>query len=75
MLVHKIILKIPKNTPFFYTSAFFYLPIFVYSDPYSLHQNYFPYLSHLANSSCIKGSMSNPVKIDTFLIPLFFLKV
>ena len=31
LLVHKIILTISTNTPFLYTTAIFYLPIFVYS--------------------------------------------
>ena len=55
LIVHKITLTIPTNTFFFYTSALFHLPIFAYSDPYNLRQNYFPYLSHLANSGCVQG--------------------
>ena len=53
--VHKIILTIPTNTSFLYTSAIFHFPIFAYNHPNSLHRKHFPYLSHLANSGCIKG--------------------
>ena len=55
LLVHKIILTTPTNTPFLYTSAVFLPPIFAYGHPYNLHQKYFPYLSHLANSGMLKG--------------------
>ena len=56
LLVHKIILTI--ITPFPYTSAIFYLPIFAYNHPNNLHRKHFPCLSHLANSGCVKGSGS-----------------
>ena len=52
---------LPTDIPFFYTSAIFYLSIFAYSHPYSLHQKYFPYLSYLANLGCVKGPMSKGV--------------
>ena len=61
LLVHKITFIIPTNTSFFYTLAIFHLPIFVYSQLYSLHQKYFPNLSHLANSGCVKGPLSKGV--------------
>ena len=54
-LVHKDILTISSNTPFFYTSANFFLPISTYNHPNNLHQKYFPHLSHLSNSGCVKG--------------------
>ena len=44
-------------TLFFYASALFYLPSFVYSNSYNL-QKYFPYLRHLVNSDCVKKPMS-----------------
>ena len=48
LLDWKIILKIPTNTPFFYTSAISNLPtIFT--------KKYFPYLTLLANSVFVKG--------------------
>ena len=61
LLVHKIILIIPTSTPFFYAVVLFHLPIFAYSHPLDLPLNYFPYLSHLGNSSCVKGPMSKRV--------------
>ena len=42
LLVHKIILIIPTNTPFLYNSAIFHLPLFAYNHPNNLHQNIFP---------------------------------
>ena len=77
LLVHKIILTIPTNTPFFYTSTFFHLPIFAYSNPYNLHQKYFS-LPHpfrqfrLHQGTYEQGSL---VRINTALISVFFLKV
>ena len=56
-----MILEVPTNTPFSYTSALFDLPTFMYIDPYNLHQNYFPYISHLANLGCIKGPVNKGV--------------
>ena len=61
LLVHKIILTIPTNSLFLYTSTIFHLPIFAYSHPYNLHQKYFPYLDHLANSGCVKWPVSKGV--------------
>ena len=58
LLVHKIILTIRTNTPFLYTSAIFHLRIFAYNHPNNLNKKYFPYLSHLANPSCVKGPQS-----------------
>ena len=58
LFIHKITITIPTNTPFLYTSAIFHLPIFAYSHLYNLHQKQFPYHSHLANLSCVKGPMS-----------------
>ena len=49
LLVYKIVLTNPTNTPFLYTSAIFYLPI-------SYTKKYFPCLSHLANSGWFKRS-------------------
>ena len=37
LLVEKIILAIPTNTPFLYTLAIFHAPIFVYNQPNNLH--------------------------------------
>ena len=50
LIVHKIVLSIPTNSSFLYTSAIFHLPIFAYYHPNNLHQKCFPHLSHLANS-------------------------
>ena len=61
LLVNKIIFTIPTNTPFLYTSAIFYLPIFAYSNPYNLYQKCFSYLSHVANSGFVKRPMSKEV--------------
>ena len=55
LLVHKIIFTIPTNTPFLYTSAISHLVLFAYKHPINLHQKYFPYLNHFANSDCVKG--------------------
>ena len=41
-IVHIIILIIPINTPFFYTSANLHLLIFAYNLANNLHQKYFP---------------------------------
>ena len=60
-IFRKIILTIPTNTLFLYTSVIFHLPFFAHNQPYSLHQTYFPYLSHLSNSDCDKGPMSKGV--------------
>ena len=54
LLVQKIILTIPTNTPFLYNSAIFHLPLFAYNHPNNLHQKYFPYLKHFGNSGCVK---------------------
>ena len=53
LLVHKIILTIPTNTPFLYTSAIFNLPIFSYNHSNNLNEKYFPFISYLANSGCV----------------------
>ena len=42
LLVYKIILTMPTNTPFLYTSLILYLLIFAYNLPINLHQKYFP---------------------------------
>ena len=45
-------------------------------NPGNLYQKYFPYLSHLANSGCVKRPKSKKVtRIGTILISLFFLQV
>ena len=76
LYVHKIILKILANTAFPYTSAIFHLPNFAYRKLYNLHQKYFPYLSHLGNSGCVKRLKSRRVLWGlTLQISLFFLKV
>ena len=72
LLFNKIILTIYFKTPFLYTAAFFYIPIFVRNHPNSLHQKCFPYLSHLPNSGCVKGQRSYGV-LWGFLISPFFL--
>ena len=41
LLLHKIILTIPTNTPFLYTSVILHLFIFEYNLPNNLHQKYF----------------------------------
>ena len=45
LLVNKIILTIPFNTPFFYISVILHLLIFVYNLPKILGQKYFPTLA------------------------------
>ena len=55
LLVHKIIFTIPTNTPFLYTIRIFHFLISAYYHPNNLHENFFLYLSRLANSGCIKG--------------------
>ena len=42
LLVHKIILTIPSNTPFLYASVILHLLIFAYNLPSNLHQKYSP---------------------------------
>ena len=42
LLVHKIILTIPTNTPFLYISVILHLLIFPYKLLNNLHQKYFP---------------------------------
>ena len=46
LLVQKIILTIPTNTPFIYNSAIFHLPLFAYNHRNNLHQKYFPCVKH-----------------------------
>ena len=41
LVVHRIILTITTNTPFFYILALFHLPFFAYIDPYNLHEKVF----------------------------------
>ena len=66
LYVHKIIFKILANTAFPFTSAIFHLPNFAYRKLYNLHQKYFPYLSHLGNSGCVKRLTSRSlVRTDT----------
>ena len=66
LLVHKIILIIPTNTPFLYTSAVLHLLISACKHPSNLHQKYFSYVNHLANSGCVKGQggLGSFVRID-----------
>ena len=70
-LVHKIILTIPQNTPLRYTSAIFHLIIFTYSNPCNIHQKYFAYLNHLANSGCVKGPVIEGVLWERTLFQSF----
>ena len=67
LLFSKITLTTATNTSFIYAAAIFHLPIFAYNDPSNLHQKYFPNLSNLANSHCVKGQKSYGVSIS----PLF----
>ena len=75
LLVHKIILAIPTNTPFLYTSTVFslYLPIFPHDHPSNPHQKYFSYLNHLVNSSCVKGQGARESCDDWHCFNLSFL--
>ena len=57
-LFNKIILTIPTNTLYLYTSALFHLPIFTYKHPSNQHQKYFPYFSYLVCSDSVKGPRS-----------------
>ena len=56
-----LFLTIVTDILFLYTSPIFHLLIFAYSHPYILHQKHFPYLSHLANTGCVKGPLSKGV--------------
>ena len=58
LLFNKIILTIPTNTLYLYTSALFHLPIFTYKHPSNQHQKYFPYFSYLVCSDSVKGPRS-----------------
>ena len=58
LLFNKIILTIPTNTRYLYTSALFHLPIFTYKHPSNQHKKYFPYFSYLVCSDCVKGPRS-----------------
>ena len=62
------------HSSFFYRTSFFHLPIFAYNRLTNLHRQYFPYLSHLANSECVKGWRNYEV-FGRFLISPFFFKV
>ena len=75
LLVHKIILAIPTNTLFLYTSTVFslYLPIFPHDHPSNPHQKYFSYLNHLVNSSCVKGQGARESCDDWHCFNLSFL--
>ena len=42
LLVHKLILTIPTNSSFLYTSPIFDFPVFAYYHPNNLHEKYFP---------------------------------
>lgn len=75
LFVNKIILTIPINTSFLYTSAIFHLPIFAYNHSNNLHQKHFSCFSHLANSGLRQGTrkIGGLARTDTVLIsPLFF---
>ena len=81
LLVQKLNLTTTTNIPFLYTSAILHVPIFAYNYFNNLHQRYFPYLSHLANSGCFKGPGSwgggggGLVKTNAVLFSPFVLKV
>ena len=78
LLFNQIILTTRTNTPFLNTSAVFHPPIFAYNHSSNLHQKYFHYSSHSANSGCIKEGTKeiwNLVRNDTVLISPFFLNV
>ena len=75
LFVHKIIFTAPNSTLFLHTSSIPYLLIFGYSHPNNLDQKHFPYLNHLPNSGCLKGTLGSLVRNDTVLISLFFIKV
>ena len=78
LLFNQIIPTTCSNTPFLNTTAVFHLPIFAYNHFSNLHQKYFLYSSHSANSGCIKEGTKeiwNLVRNDTVLISPFFLKV
>ena len=79
LLVHRIIFAVPTNSLFLYTSTILHLLIFGYSHPNNLHQKYFSYLSHLANSGCANGpgglGVYHCLRTNTVLISPFFLKV
>ena len=59
LFVHIIIFTTSTSTPFLYTLSISYLLIFGYSHPNNLHQKHFPYLNHLVNSGCLKGTLGS----------------
>ena len=77
LLVHKIILTIPTNSPF-KPRQFFTFSFFTYNHSNNLHQKHFPHLSKafipfkLCQRTRKLGSL---VKNDLILISPFFLKV
>ena len=58
LILNKIILTSPTNTFFLYTAAIFHFSIFTYNHFGDLHLKFFLYLSHLANSGCVKEPKS-----------------
>ena len=58
LILNKIILTSPTNTFFLYTAAIFHFSIFTYNHFGDLHLKLFLYLSHLANSGCVKEPKS-----------------
>ena len=79
LLVHRIIFTIPTNSLFLYASTILHLRNFAYTHPNNLHEKYFSYLSHLANSGCANGpgglGVYHCLRTNTVLISAFFLKV
>ena len=67
-------LQSPLTLPFSIPQQFFTSLFFTYSHPYNIHQEYFPYLSHLAKSSSAKGPMSKGVlcEVKMFQPTLFW---
>ena len=74
LLVHKIVLTIPTNNSFLYTSAISHLPLFSYNHLNNLHQKYFP-TSTMEPGSLVRRLVGSIVKTDTVLISPFYIKV
>ena len=77
LLVHKIILTISTNIPFFSASAVFHLPLFAYNHPNNPHQKIFSLPQPFRQFRLRQGTreLGSLVRTATVLISSFFLKV
>ena len=77
LFVHKIILAIPTNTPFYYSTTVLTSLLFTYNHPQNLHQKHFLYLRQFIQFSLSQKTrdLGSIMRTDTFLISSFFVKV